>query len=124
MEVTIILTIICKYFVPRLFHFLWPGNVIVLNIEFVTLELPSITRQPVSVAEEKSRSATFYVSVRGYSPFRYQWYHNYRTMADKNGRYLYINNLNVNNSGSYYCRICNPDNRCITSYTVQLTVTG
>ena len=88
------------------------------------LESTSVTSQPVSVTEEKSRSASFHVRVRGYSPFTYQWYHNYTTMVNGTERNLYINNLNINNSGSYYCRICNPDSRCISSYTVQLTVTG
>ena len=88
------------------------------------LESPSITLQPINVVEEKSNNASFHVRVRGYSPFIYQWYHNYTTMTNETDKDLYINNLNVNHSGSYYCRICNPDNRCITSYTVQLTVTG
>ena len=88
------------------------------------LELPSITAQPVSVTQEKSYSASFSVSVRGYSPFTYQWNHNYSAMTDGTEANLHINNLMVNDSGSYYCYICNPDNHCISSNTVHLTVTG
>ena len=88
------------------------------------LESPSFTTQPVSVTEEKSKNASFYVRVRGYSPFTYQWYHNSTIMVNEKKANLYINNLAVNNSGSYYCYICNPDRRCISSNTVYLTVTG
>ena len=87
-------------------------------------ESPRITTQPVDVVKEKSNNASLHVRVRGYSPFNYQWYHNYTTIVNETEEDLHINNLIVNNSGSYYCRICNPDNRCISSNTVQLTVTG
>ena len=88
------------------------------------LELPRITRQPVSVTEEKSKNARFYVSIRGYGPFRYQWYHNSASISGATKANLHITNLNVHNSGLYYCYMCNPDNRCVTSSKVRLTVTG
>lgn len=88
------------------------------------IELPAVTTQPVSVTEEKSNNVRFYIRVRGYSPFTYQWYHNYASMINETKANLYINNLTVKDSGSYYCKACNPDNRCITSNTVYLTVTG
>lgn len=90
----------------------------------IFIESPRITRQPVSVTEEKSNNASFSFSIRGYSPFRYQWYHNYTSMVNETKPNLFITNLTVYDSGSYYCYICNPDNRCISSYTVYLTVTG
>ena len=94
------------------------------NVTYFNIELPSITSQPVNVIEEKSNSASFHVRVRGYSPFTYWWYHNYTVIKNEKDKDLHIYKLNVNDSGSYYCRICNPDNRCVTSSTVRLTVTG
>jgi len=85
--------------------------------------IPSIYRQPVRVTEEITHNARFFVGVRGHGPFRYQWYHNRKTIYGA-GAYLYINNLALHDAGSYYCRICNPDGHCLTSYTVYLTVTG
>ena len=93
------------------------------NMYGKTLEFTRITSQPVNVIKEKSNKASFHVRVRGYSPFKYLWYHNSTAMANKE-KDLHINNLIVNNSGLYYCKICNPDNRCILSNTVRLTVTG
>ena len=91
---------------------------------FNILELPAITTQPVSVTKEKSNNANFYVRVRGYSPFKYQWYHNSNTMTNETKAELYINNVTTSDAGTYYCRICNPDNRCVSTNTVYLTVTG
>ena len=103
---------ICKLFICIIMH---DDNL---------LELPSVTTQPVSITEEKSHNASFYVSARGYSPFTYQWYHNYSTMTNGIEAYLHITSLTVNDTGSYYCYICNPDNRCTSSNTVYLIVTG
>jgi len=91
---------------------------------FYITELPRFIRNPTDVVAEVTSNVRFFVQARGYGTFRYQWYHNGRKMISKTGAYLYINNIALNDRGTYYSTVCNQDGRCDTSARAILTVTG
>jgi len=92
------------------------------------LERPYVVRHPVNITAEISSNVNFSVQAAGYGLFTYQWYHNNNSingsMSNENSSYLYINNINMDDQGSYYCKLCNHEGYCASSYIAELTITG
>ena len=64
----------------------------------------------------------FTVEATGYGNFTYQWYKNNTALSSKTESSLYIYNSVEEDSGLYYCRVCNTDNRCVSSSQAELTL--
>ena len=89
---------------------------------FINLEETRIITNPIDIVVERSNTAQFTVKVAGYGNFTYQWYHNNTILSSKIEGNLYIYNSMEQNSGLYYCRVCNQDNNCASSTQAELTL--
>ena len=89
---------------------------------FITAEETRIIANPKDVVVERGYTAQFTVKAGGYGNFTYQWYHNSTILPSKTESDLYIYNSMEQNSGLYYCRICNQDNNCASSTRAELTL--
>jgi len=98
------------------------------KIFYLILERPCVVRHPVNITAEISSNVNFSVQAAGYGSFVYQWYHNNSiingSMTNENSSYLYINNIKMNDQGSYYCKFCNHEGYCVSSYIAELIITG
>ena len=81
---------------------------------------------PLSVTLEVSKQVDLNVTATGYGSFVYDWYHNNSELIDvgRNDSVLRINNISVEDAGSYYCQVCNEDFSCYNTTAVYVTVTG
>ena len=89
---------------------------------FIPAEETRIITNPVDVVVERGYTAQFTVKAAGYGNFTYQWYHNSTMLSSKTESSLYIYNSMEQNSGLYYCRVCNQDNNCASSTQAELTL--
>ena len=87
-------------------------------------ERTKISRNPNDVVAEVTSNVHFYVQARGYGTYTYQWHHNDSQLANQTDDYLYINNIALDDIGTYHCHVCNQDGYCDTSTKAILTVTG
>ena len=92
------------------------------NINYIFVEEPRITTNPADTVAERSNTVHFTVKATGYGNFTYQWYHNGTTLSSETGKNLYIYNSMEEDTGLYYCKVCNSDNRCVSSTQAELTL--
>jgi hypothetical protein len=68
---------------------------------------PAIITQPADVISSENYGATFNVTASGSTPLTYQWYFNGTVLRLANSPSLALNNLRVDQAGTYSCRILN-----------------
>ena len=89
---------------------------------YITLVETRIISNPIDIVVERGHTAQFTVKATGYGNFTYQWYHNGTVLSSNTESSLYIYNSMEQNSGLYYCRVCNQDNNCASSTQAELTL--
>ena len=73
----------------------------------VVLDTIFILSNPEDVAAALGTSVEYKVSVSGYSPYEYQWYHNSDVISGENDSSLFIQEITIQDTGYYHCIISN-----------------
>jgi hypothetical protein len=68
---------------------------------------PIITQEPTNLTVSAGASVSFSVTASGNAPLRYQWYFSGIPLRDATHNSLTLNNVQLNNGGSYYVTVAN-----------------
>ena len=122
------------YYLPAKVHMLtWTAinqnssfysNIVFLDdLVFIPGSTPiSITSQPSNQSNLAGNNVTFSVAAVGTPPLNYQWYFNGAAIPSATSASLGVNDIQLNNAGSYFAVVGGPGNTVISSNAV-LTVT-
>ncbi len=81
----------------------------------------NFTQQPLSLNTCEGEDVFFNTQTSGTSPVSYQWFQNDQPVSGADQEDLFINNISVSDTGSYYLEIITANGDILTSDTASLT---